>query len=53
MLAVIHAMCVYQMVGFFGGGDKNDVRAAETRHPVFLKAGYLSGFIRTWLTICR
>lgn len=37
MMAIIHAMSIYQMIGFFGGGDKHDVRAAGMRHPFFLK----------------
>ncbi|KAH6695611.1 hypothetical protein F5X68DRAFT_163914 [Plectosphaerella plurivora] len=37
MLAIVHAMCVYQMIGFFGGGDKDDVKAAGMRHSFFLK----------------
>jgi hypothetical protein len=38
VLAAVHAMCVYQIVGFFGLSVEQ-ARAAELQQPYFLKVG--------------
>jgi hypothetical protein len=37
MLAVVHAMCVYQILGFFDGMTSEQTRAAESKQMFFLK----------------
>lgn len=36
-LAVIHAMCVYQILGFFSASNASAARAAALQQPFFLK----------------
>jgi hypothetical protein len=35
-LAAVHAMCIYQIVGFFSS-NAEQARYAELQHPFFLK----------------
>ncbi|KAF6512918.1 hypothetical protein HZS61_007724 [Fusarium oxysporum f. sp. conglutinans] len=37
MLAVVHAMCIYQILGFFVSVDPEQTRAAESQQMFFLK----------------
>ena len=36
-LGVLHAICVYQIIGLLNVKDPNQIRAAEGQHPFFLK----------------
>lgn len=38
VLAVVHAMCVYQILGFFASVGSEQARSAELQHQFFLKA---------------
>lgn len=37
MLAVVHAMCIYQILGFFVSINPEQTRAAESQQMFFLK----------------
>lgn len=37
MLAVVHAMCIYQIIGFFSSSNTEHARATELQHSFFLK----------------
>ena len=37
MLAVVHAMCIYQILGFFVSTNPEQARSAELQHLFFLK----------------